>query len=113
MWPDQTYAYQSFRDAFAGEVGDRNTLRRQSFFGLDFGLFKEFQMPYNEEHKITFRWEVFNATNTQRLGDTETGRSEWGTSPDPQIGTPSASFGNITEIQGIPRVIQFGLRYDF
>ena len=33
-------------------------------------------MPYNENHKLVFRWEVFNVTNTQQLtsvlGDTFT-----------------------------------------
>lgn len=113
FWSDQLFAYQSFRDAFAGEVGDRNVFRGQSFFTLDFGLYKGFTMPYNEGHKLTFRWEVFNATNTQRLGAWTGNRSSFGTAPDPQIGTPSASFGNITSIQGRPREMQFGLRYDF
>ncbi len=113
FWNDRDFAYQSFRDAFAGEVGDRNVFRRQGFVTLNFGLYKSFTMPYAEGHQVTFRWEVFNATNTQRLGDAATTRTEWGTSPDPQIGQASATFGNSTGIQGTPRVMQFGLRYDF
>ena len=113
FWNDRVFAYQSFRDAFAGEVGDRNVFRRQGFVTVNFGLYKSFVMPYAEDHKMTFRWEVYNATNTQRLGDTAVTRTEWGTSEDPQIGQPSATFGNITNIQGTPRVMQFGLRYDF
>jgi hypothetical protein len=27
--------------------------------------------------------------------------------------TPTGSFGNFTDIQGSPRVMQFGLRYSF
>lgn len=116
FFSDPLFAYQSFRDAFAGEVGDRNPFRTQSFVTIDFGLYKSFQMPYSEGHRLTFRWEVFNATNTQRLGRVAGGdRLSWGTDPDPQIGTPAPTFGNITAIHpfGRPREMQFGLRYDF
>jgi hypothetical protein len=113
IWDDAVYAYQSFRDAYAGESGDRNVLRLQSFVTIDFGLHKRFNLPYAEGHSLVFRWEVFNATNTQRLGEPDNTRDAWGTSPDPQIGIPAPSFGNINLIQGLPRVMQFGLRYEF
>ncbi|HUV13639.1 MAG TPA: hypothetical protein VMY18_08340 [Acidobacteriota bacterium] len=66
-------------------------------------------MPYKEHHRLIFAWEVFNATNTQRLS----GGARWGLNPDPQIGKADIGFGNITEIQGHPRVMQFSLRYEF
>jgi hypothetical protein len=112
-FPDPTYAYNSYRDGLAGDTGDRNVLRNLSFFAIDFGLHKSFRMPFSEEHRVTFRWEVFNATNTQRLGPPTGGRASWGAAPDPQVGTPAPNFGQIDGIQGIPRVMQFGLRYDF
>jgi hypothetical protein len=77
--------------------------------GFDFGLQKSFSMPYKEQHRLIFAWEVFNATNTQRLS----GGARWGLNPDPQIGKADIGFGNITEIQGQPRVMQFSLRYEF
>ncbi len=113
LFADPQFAYNSFRDAFPGETGDRNVLRIQGFVTFDFGLYKSFAMPYNEGHSLTFRWEVFNATNTQRLGFPLGTRDGFGLGPDPQLGTAPASFGNITAIQGEPRVMQFGLRYDF
>ncbi|GAB4235115.1 MAG: hypothetical protein Kow00109_08320 [Acidobacteriota bacterium] len=113
FWEDPKYAYNSYRDAMAGETGDRNVLRLDGFFQLDLGLYKTFRMPYNEDHRLTFRWEMFNATNTQILGAPTQSRDGWGLGTDPQLGTPAPSFGNINEIQGIPRVMQFGLRYDF
>ncbi len=112
-WEDAKYAYNSYRDAKAGETGDRNVLRMEGFVQIDFGLYKSFRMPYSEDHRLTFRWEVFNATNTQRLGPPSDARDIWGLAPDPYLGTPAPSFGYINEIQGIPRVMQFGLRYDF
>ncbi len=108
-WADSQYAYNSFRDTYAGETGDRNVYRGQSYFALDFGLHKSFTLPYAENHKIVFRWEVFNATNTQRLSPPSTN----GVGVDPQISTQRPNFGIITSIQGQPRVMQFGLRYEF
>jgi hypothetical protein len=111
LFSDPTYAYQSFRNARAGETGDRNVLRRQSFVGLDMGLGKSFKV--SENHRLQFRWEVFNATNTQRLGTVNQDHPGLGLNIDPQITTPSPSFGTISQIQGTPRIMQFGLRYDF
>ena len=79
------------------------------FFTLDAGLYKSFQMPWNEKHKLTFRWEVFNVTNTQFLQ----GNADVTNGLDPQFGTPGPSFYNFTSIQGNPRIMQVALRYDF
>ena len=48
-------AYQSFRNARAGEVGDRNidTLRLPSYISLDAGLSKSFNMWYAEGHSCS------------------------------------------------------------
>src|SRR5262249_45513766 len=65
IFADPTAAYQSFRSPRAGEFGDRNILRLPNYFTLDAGLGKTFTMPYAETHKLQFRWDVFNLTNTQ------------------------------------------------
>ena len=116
LFADPTAAYQSYRDPRPGEGGDRNTLRQPGYFALDAGLNKTFPMPW-EGHALTFRWEVFNVTNTQRF----TGFNGTGLSTDPFIfgGDPPAGFGNFTATQ-VPlgetkagRLMQFGLRYVF
>ncbi|MGH9800642.1 MAG: hypothetical protein ACRD82_09780, partial [Blastocatellia bacterium] len=84
LFSDQTAAYQSYRSPRAGESGDRNSLRYPGFVSLDFGLFKVFKMPFNEGHSLQFRWEVFNATNTQRL--TSVLGSTFGVGLDPYLG---------------------------
>ena len=38
-------------------------------------------MPYKETHNLQFRWEVFNATNTQRLTSVLGGTFAVGTDP--------------------------------
>lgn len=113
-----TTAYQSFRNARAGEVGDRNIdeLRLPSYISLDAGLSKSFKMWYAEGHQLQFRWEVFNVTNTQRFGVIDA----LSLNPDPFLSTqPSASFGNYIGSQTPVgetrpgRVMQFALRYTF
>jgi hypothetical protein len=115
VFSNPTAAYRSFRNALAGEVGDRNTIRIPSYFSLDLGLHKSFNMWYAENHRLTFRWEVFNVTNTQRFGSI----SSFGLNLDPQEGTPPSDFGRYTGSQtpigeSRPgRVMQFALRYQF
>jgi len=115
--------YLSFRDARAGEAGDRNVLRLPGYIALDAGLSKTFHITENQ--RVSFRWEVYNVTNTQRL----TSPSGFGIAPvDPflqgQFGLPPitaapATFGTLTSTQKplgetkAGRVMQFALRYQF
>lgn len=111
LFSDPKAAYQSYRSPRAGETGDRNgSVRYPGFVSLDFGLYKVFKMPYKESHNVQFRWEVFNATNTQRF----TGLGDFSIGLDPNAGgSPLPAFGNFTRIQGSPRIMQFALRYQF
>jgi hypothetical protein len=111
-------AYRSFRNARAGEVGDRNlaTIRLPRYFVLDAGLSKSFKMPYAEGHQLQFRWEVFNVTNTQPFGVI----AGLALLPDPfNASEPSADFGRFSGSQtpvgeSRPgRTMQFALRYSF
>lgn len=115
LFADPVAAYQSFRNARAGEVGDRNILRLPNYWTLDMGLGKTFTMPYNENHKLSFRWEVFNVANFQPMGTLLGGRGGFGLGQDPDSSEPSSEFGNFTGIHpfATPRVMQFGLRYQF
>jgi hypothetical protein len=109
LFGDPQAAFQSFRSGRPGERGDRNIFRAPGFVTLDIGLSKSWQMPWSENHKLQFRWETFNVTNTQRL----TGVDGFTMGVDPFARTANATFGNFTAIQGTPRVMQFGLRYSF
>ncbi len=118
LFADPTAALQSYRDARPGEGGDRNTLRGPGYITLDAGLYKSFNMPW-EGHRIQFRWEVYNVTNTQRF-DANT-IADLSLSQDPFIFRPDASpdFGRFTSTQTplnetkAGRVMQFALRYEF
>ncbi|HEV2802964.1 MAG TPA: TonB-dependent receptor [Pyrinomonadaceae bacterium] len=113
--PDE--AYRSFRNARAGEVGDRNitTLRLPSYFVLDSGLTKNFNMPW-EGHRLQFRWEVFNVTNTQAFGllsDLSLGREPFNATSAPgDFGTYIGSQTPVGESRP-GRLMQFALRYTF
>lgn len=109
LFADPEAAFQSFRSAFPGERGDRNVFRYPGFVVLDMGLAKSWSMPWSENHKLQIRWETFNVTNTQRLTTVDA----FIQGVDPFKNAPTENFGNLTAIQGSPRVMQFGLRYSF
>ena len=116
LFADPQATFLSYRDPKPGEAGDRNVLRAPGYFTLDTGLHKTFQMPW-EGQALTFRWEVFNITNTQRL----TGFNGTGFTPDPFLlgGAAPVGFGNLSQTQPplgetrAGRVMQFALRYTF
>jgi hypothetical protein len=106
-------AYQSFRNAKPGESGDRNVFVVPGFVTLDLGLGKSFSMPWSEKQKLQFRVEAFNVTNTQRMGQFDTSRGGFGVALNPETATPPTQWSNFTAIQGTPRVLQFGFRFEF
>jgi hypothetical protein len=117
LFSDPVAAYQSFRNARPGEVGDRNILRAPGYISLDGGLYKTFKLPW-EGHTLQFRWEVFNVTNTQRFDGLTIADLSLGT--DPFLGgNPNSDFGRFTSTQAplnetkAGRVMQFALRYQF
>jgi len=92
----------SFRQAFAGETGDRNTICINGNFDIDTGLFKEFKMPYKEGHTVQIRWESFNVTNSAIM------------SCGNQLALDSTgTWGQCTGQKNSPRQMQFALRYTF
>jgi hypothetical protein len=110
-------AYKSWRGAAPGETGDRNVLRLPGYFNLDMGLSKSFDMPWSEKQKLQIRFEVFNVTNTQRMGDIDSSRSGFGLQLDPDkitsVSDIPSNWSNFTAIQGQPRVMQIGARFTF
>jgi hypothetical protein len=103
MFQNPTAAFNSFDFTAAGQTGSRNVLRGDGFLGLDASLSKRWIMPYSEHHSLQFRWEVFNVGNFTRF--------------DVQSNIPSltavTSFGKYTGLLTNPRVMQFGMRYEF
>ncbi|HZO52067.1 MAG TPA: TonB-dependent receptor, partial [Bryobacteraceae bacterium] len=75
----------------------RNVLTAPGLASLDFSLFKNFRIA--ESKNLQFRWEMYNATNTPSFNP-------------PGLGIGTGTFGQITSA-GLPREMQFGLRFEF
>ncbi len=114
LFADPAAAFNAFRNARPGETGQRNNFRLPGYSTLDLGLSKSFKMPYGENHKLQFRWEVFNVMNFQYFTNGGETTTTYGLPIDPDLRTAPATFGKIFDrIQGSPRSMQFGLRYSF
>jgi hypothetical protein len=90
--------------------------RGTPFSQLDLNLGKTFGMPWNENHKLQFRVEAFNVLNYQYLD--ENSILAFSLSPDdPYTPGDQSKFtdgtGQFSNIKGIPRRLQFVLRYSF
>jgi hypothetical protein len=101
-----------------GETGDRNIFRSSGFSVLDMNIGKTFSLPWNEKHKLQFRYEVFNVFNHQYLDGIRPIAINPAAPPSPSNpdGAPANIFngsGEFTSIRGNARRIQFGLRYLF
>jgi hypothetical protein len=74
--------------------------RSQRFWNVDFSVFRDFPL-WSEQHKLQFRAESFNLTNTTILG-----------TPNSDISNPS-NFGLVTQrgSGNNPRVLQFALKF--
>jgi hypothetical protein len=110
-------AYTSWRGAFPGETGDRNQIRLPGYVNVDLGLSKTIDMPWSEKQNLQIRFEVFNVTNTQRMGAIDSSRSGFGLQLDPDkitsVDDIPTNWSNFTGIQGQPRVMQIGARFTF
>src|SRR5215467_27973 len=102
-----------------GNVG-RNTLNLPGRLNFDFGLFKQFQI--REKMGFQFRWEMFNVFNHTQF-DAVSGNSVIGsnggttstmdtTDPGSADSLASSTFLHLTGAHQ-PRIMQFGLRFQF
>jgi hypothetical protein len=84
---------------YAGEVGSRAPIRLAGFVNFDIAVAKSFRLPL-EGQRLQLRGEAFNAFNHANF-------------ITPLLDAASGSnFGEYTTDMG-PRVMQFGLRYEF
>jgi len=110
LFPDPVAAENLFDPALPGQVGVRNFVRGDGYFGIDLGLSKRWIMPWRDKHSLALRWEVFNVTNSARFDFNDQNASSASESNN-SIATPN--FGYYTHLMTNPRVMQFALRYEF
>lgn len=113
IFSDLNRLLASVRPPRPGETGDRNVFRSTHFSVLDMGLGKTFAMPWGENHKLQFRWEVFNLFNKQYLDAGSVSTFSFSPAVPLSDSTLTPGTGEFSDIQGIPRRMQFGLRYSF
>jgi hypothetical protein len=104
MFKNPCAAYSAFDYPFPGSSGVRNAVRGQGYAGWDMALSKQWNMPYNENHTLQFRWDVFNVPNLKRF-DVQSVTNE--------LDLGALNFGTYTRLLTNPRVMQFALRYQF
>jgi hypothetical protein len=103
LFPDPEAALNAFDYELPGGIGTRNPLRGDGVFNIDLNVAKRFRMPYNERHSIQVRWETFNLTNTARF-DVDSLSLDI---------SAAGTFGKYSSTLNQPRIMQFGLRYEF
>jgi hypothetical protein len=87
-----------------GEVGIRNQLRGDGYFGIDLSVSKAWALPYGS---LRFRWDTFNLTNAVNF-DTSTLTMN----PDrPGFGRYNSTLATCDGRAG--RCMQFALHYEF
>lgn len=101
FFADPAAALAAVRYPRHGEPGNRNMLRGPTFWNLDTALLKNFRLPWSEKQRLQIRWEAYNAFN----------HHSFALPSSTDIG--STSFGQITGSASTPRVMQFGVRWDF
>jgi hypothetical protein len=101
LFKNFTTAVNSYRQDFAGEIGNRNDLRGPGYFDTDMGLHKEFDIT--ERQKLQFRWEVYNVFNTVRF-DVQSANI----TPD-----VASAFGFLSRTLTLYRRMEFGVHYSF
>lgn len=103
---DPQGAIAMFRRALPGEVGLRNLFRGDGYFNVDLSLSKAFSVGI-ADHRLRFRWDVFNATNTPKF---DVGNLT--NTPDISgFGRYNGTLATCDAQAG--RCMQFALRYEF
>jgi hypothetical protein len=110
LFPDPATAQNFFQPALPGQVGVRNFVRGDGYFGVDLGLSKRWNMPWTDKQSLVLRWEVFNVTNSTRFDFND---QNAGSASESNNSIAVPNFGNYTHLMTNPRVMQFALRYEF
>jgi hypothetical protein len=105
---DPSAAIDFFRRDYPGESGLRNVLRGDGYFTLDLSIAKGWSMPWSANHKVRFRWDMFNLTNTPRF---DVGNVTMFPDRTSTFGSYNGSLATCDG--GAGRCMQFAIRYEF
>lgn len=113
VFSDLNKLLASIRPPKPGETGDRNVFRGTGYSVVDMNLGKTFRMPWSENHKLQFRWEVFNIFNHQYLNEDTIGAFSFVPGIPLSQSELTPGSGEYSGIKGNARRMQFFLRYSF
>ena len=104
--PEDAISY--FRFALPGESGLRNELRGDGYFTIDLSIGKAWRMPWSDNQRLRFRWDMFNISNTPRFDLSDVDML-------PDIDTTFGRYNSTlaTCDGGAGRCMQFMLKYEF
>lgn len=106
LYADPNAAVSAFQGPIGFQIGSRNSLRGPQFFNLDTGLAKTFGILPHERMNLQFRADAFNVLNHPNF-------SSPGTNTNYDDITQASSFGQLTSMNGSPRVLQLSGRVQF
>jgi len=106
LFADQAKAVGAFQGPIGFQVGSRNSLRGPQYFNLDTGLSKRFKVVPDWGLNIQLRGDAFNVLNHPNVNAPTTNGSY------DDITQPS-NFGQLTSMNGSPRVLQISARVEF
>ena len=108
VFADPAAAAAAFSGPVGLTIGSRNILRGPQFFNVDAGLAKDFAILSSKDLKLQFRADAFNVLNHPSFDDLDYGSYAAYTN----ITAPS-NFGQLTAMNGAPRVLQLSGRIQF
>jgi hypothetical protein len=107
----------AFAEAPTGQFGDvgRDNALAPGIFDINAEVHKSWVMPYKESHRLTFRFEAFNALNHPNFYSPSTNILSGAAFPGAPAGAAHQGFGVINALAfGIPmRQLQVALKYTF
>ena len=108
VFADPAAADAAFSGPVGLTIGSRNILRGPDYFNMDAGLAKTFAILPSRNINFKFRADAFNVLNHPNFDDLDYG--SYGGSDN----VPSTSnFGQLTQMNGGPRVLQLSGRIEF
>lgn len=106
LYADPAAAAGAFQGPIGFDIGSRNSLRGPQLFNFDSGLAKTFHVIPDRGLDMQFRADAFNVLNHPNF-------SSPGTNTSFDDITQPGNFGQLTSMNGGPRVLQLGARLQF
>jgi hypothetical protein len=108
LYADPAAVAGAFTDPAGFHIGSRNNLRSPQYFNVDAGLAKNFMLYAPKNLTLQFRADAFNVLNHPNFDQLD--YADYSNYID--ITQPS-SFGQLTALNGAPRVVQLSGRIQF